>query len=889
MSSEAKSQGKDKDKDKSSKTHKRKPSSEPKTPSPFITRIVRRVKDACDEYNERMEDMKHGRRDSMGRQTQKGIEHYYEMERRRRKRGDRRRGKKEREQRKDAEGGGGGVVEALMTGGRGEPGHREGGSRRGTNDEVPFIDPPAMEGPIPETLPDAEPEGALPPPAIRDFAQEILPTTMEHAGSQGSRASGSNISPMPSDHSISTTRAQVGPRPIGQRARIKPPAGRGPPLDSEDEESPTSDEGSASEDEEDDQAAKEARAREVEAAAGEGPIGEAAAVSSPLPADGGAEPDAKGSQEPAGEEQPSGIRGGGDGGIVDLGDSDSDEIDDDRQFEDAPVYDEREDFDDEYTTAAGYYEPFEAVGDATKGNGDRNDEQPAKHIRKEFQAKDKHKDEFTHGQRQDRLHGESQGIFQSRERRPYNAGAKEIFPEIFTVRTPRPYAHAKVGESSRARRTEAPVGPGASHQHHTKKSSEPKPNEKNAPASFRDPDSYEDFPMPNSQPRACAGAGRTRDAHKNRSAKAGLDTEADFRYGRAYEPSQAEPNMKSNVHHDRRGDPFPNRESYYEDEYDEENSSAAQVPQDQMERDAKVFERHAAAFRERMERASAAPQKRFTRGAAATFGNRPYAMLYAETVPQPRFPQQGEPYPRQRQSSFSNIFKGPPYGNSFGAGFSFSRKPRVVPEDQESPVQDDRCSQDGFQSSDAGVSEDISSASEQSSDTEQIPKPCRKKAARRSYDHGYSSNSAEPPSRKPAKAKAERSRAGAGIPPLRSWRWTKESKRHATADSPPPPKYKDVVKDIPPNYYARLGLGEDATTEEIKKASKVMRVKTHPDQVKRGNPNMTEEDMAKVTATAANVGEAADVLEDPRKKTEYDERIRVWKRKHGGRLPEEEA
>ena len=454
MSSETKNQGKDKDKEKSSKTHKRKSSSEPKTPSPFITRIVRRVKDACDEYIERMEDMEHGRRDSMGRQTQKGIEHYYEMERRRRKREDRRRAKEKREQRKDAEGGGGGgVVEALMTGGRGEPGHRGGSSPRGTNDEAPFIDPPALEGPIHETLPDTEPEGVLPPPAIRDFAQEILPTTMEHVGSQSSRASGKSVSPMPSEHSISSTRAQVGPRPIGKRARTKSPAGRGPPLDSEDEESPTSDEGSASEDEEDDQAAKAARSREAEAAAGEGPTGEAAAIPSPLPADGGDEPDAEGIQEPAGEEQPSGIRGGDDGGIVDLDDFDSDGIDDDRQFEDAPVYNEREDFDDEYTKATGYYEPFEAVGDATKGKGDRNHEQPAKHIRKEFLAKDKQKVEFIHGQPQDHLNDESQGIFQRRERRPYNVGVKEISPEIFKVRTPRPYAHAEVGESNRARRT----------------------------------------------------------------------------------------------------------------------------------------------------------------------------------------------------------------------------------------------------------------------------------------------------------------------------------------------------------------------------------------------------------------------------------------------------
>ncbi|KAL8682666.1 MAG: hypothetical protein Q9224_006755, partial [Gallowayella concinna] len=113
--------------------------------------------------------------------------------------------------------------------------------------------------------------------------------------------------------------------------------------------------------------------------------------------------------------------------------------------------------------------------------------------------------------------------------------------------------------------------------------------------------------------------------------------------------------------------------------------------------------------------------------------------------------------------------------------------------------------------------------------------------------------------------------------------------RRANARGPPPPRYADVMKDVPPNHYARLGLSEDATAEEIKKASKKMRIQTHPDQVKKGNPNMTEDELAKVTSTAANVGEAADVLEDPDKKREYDEKIREWKRKHGGRLPKEHA
>ncbi|KAI4228389.1 MAG: hypothetical protein L6R36_001672 [Xanthoria steineri] len=64
-----------------------------------------------------------------------------------------------------------------------------------------------------------------------------------------------------------------------------------------------------------------------------------------------------------------------------------------------------------------------------------------------------------------------------------------------------------------------------------------------------------------------------------------------------------------------------------------------------------------------------------------------------------------------------------------------------------------------------------------------------------------------------------------------------------------------------------------------------MRVKTHPDQVKREKPYLTAEDMVRVTAVAAQVGEAADVLGDSSQKRVYDDMIRVWKRRHGGRLP----
>ncbi|KAL8777434.1 MAG: hypothetical protein Q9213_007871 [Squamulea squamosa] len=721
------------------------------------------------------------------------------------------------------------------------------------NNGDPFANPPAMDAPIREMLP--QPEA---PPAIHNVAYEFPPVAMQHepqpqdyAGSgrrsassmqfggrgqrsHGSRASRGAISPMPSERSLSSVRAQVGPQRGGQRIQIRAPAGRGPRAapDSEDEEPPRSDEGSSSEGEGEDEGVNAARiARNAAAASREGSAGGAAEV--PLP------PSVDETHDPAGEAV-SGLRGGGVGGIENLDDHDFDDTDESDSVADAQEYNEHEDFDDEYATAAGLPEPPEVLDGANEEHFEGIHEEKTEQLNEEPQKNDKHKEIPFHKQLQDLPIVETQSIFQSRERRPYSVGVEEMSAETVSAssqhkklsdRTPQPYTYANIGESTRVRRDETSGNPGPSHRH---------------------------------------------------------------RADDIGEASQAKPGLNKARRHGKKPDPLPRK--VFDSEDDSENdSNASQSSQDQKKRDAAGRERRYAEFQERTKRPNAvrrknedrekvADQERVARGAAAAFRNRTFATPHAERIPRPRFPQKGGPYSFHEDAN--NRFGGTPYGNSFSANFGFSRKLGNVPKRDQPPVQNQNHYSQGesFNTSDLT---DSSSASEASSDanSEPEPRPRRKKQAPRAPN---SSDSDMRPPRKPAKANTGKRQARAESPPRKNPR-AQKGKSRATGRSPPPPKYKDVVKDIPPNHYARLGLSENATAEEIKIASKKMRVKTHPDQVKKEKPNMTEEELAKVTAISAKVNDAVDVLQDPREKALYDRRIRIWKEEHGGRLPKEQA
>ncbi|KAL8872632.1 MAG: hypothetical protein Q9174_001772 [Haloplaca sp. 1 TL-2023] len=105
----------------------------------------------------------------------------------------------------------------------------------------------------------------------------------------------------------------------------------------------------------------------------------------------------------------------------------------------------------------------------------------------------------------------------------------------------------------------------------------------------------------------------------------------------------------------------------------------------------------------------------------------------------------------------------------------------------------------------------------------------------------------------------------------------------AEEDNTPPPQYDSSL--TPQNHYAALGLREDATTDQIKNAARMLRIQTHPDRLVK--PGMSEKDISIITRRSMRVGEAADVLCDEDKKDEYDDEIWRWKKGHGGVLPKD--
>ncbi|KAL9618328.1 MAG: hypothetical protein Q9204_008413, partial [Flavoplaca sp. TL-2023a] len=293
MSAEPNPQDQDEDNIITSKNHKqRSRSSQEPSSSPFITRVVRRLRDGCDEFIERMDDMEHGYRDKNGRKTKKGLERDYEIDRRRAKREALRKERKEKE--------GGPPVEALMSGG--------------------MADAPLPGGH--QDFAQELPAGAMPPHSRRPH---------------NSMASARDISPMPSEHSTSSIMAQVGAHRDGDRPRRGrqpgggPEATRGNPLDSEDEERPGSEDGSTSEDEAG--TSTRGRANHRDRSADGLP---------PPPSIETAPPSVIGNEGTAAEGGASGLRGGGIAGIEDLGD----EVTDDGIVADSQEYNEYEDFDD---------------------------------------------------------------------------------------------------------------------------------------------------------------------------------------------------------------------------------------------------------------------------------------------------------------------------------------------------------------------------------------------------------------------------------------------------------------------------------------------------------------------------------------------------------------
>ncbi|KAL8801832.1 MAG: hypothetical protein Q9223_006960 [Gallowayella weberi] len=674
---------------------------------------------------------------------------------------------------------------------------------------------------------------------------------------------------MPSEHSASFIRASVGPRHGGARARTSAPAGRGPPLeiDSEDEEPLNSDDDMTVLEGEGGGEARSGRGSRV--SAGVGP------AATPLP------PAAHGSRGPAGEGGSSGLRGGGGSeGIIEIGDDDRGATDDDESFADAIEYNEHEDFDDEYRTGAARISEQQMNDVMTTVESESS--MPHENLLGTNNRKGKYKEEQLDGEPLEKLHqqlqeemnGVSYESLSSREHRPYvmteGMPAAETLghrPDVkFPNRTPRPYVLSKLGETTRVHRTEAPGSQGSNYQRNGDEAGKARQKHKQASnhgqmpglvpeSGFDESDAKpKRNPRPHPQARENQQDTRTHDQFR-RQAKAGVTPEPHFGHNRAGDASQAKPSAKQKFNHEREPQNFPGRgfDFYQKDEQGDPQGARA--------------------FLERNRRSS-------------KYDPGPRLGLKV-----PRFPQ-----PRPRHFVFTEYWpferQGGQHDRQPGGAPHAYQKSQRVPVDQRHFRRDaPQYTRDDYESFDTSDSTEYSSTSEESSDVDFLPKrkPQGKKAPPESFTDELSSDSDEPAPRRRPKAGAGKRRARAESLPRRPSNRPNEGRRRRDARSPPPPRYDDVMKDVPPNHYARLGLSEDATTEEIKKASKNMRIQTHPDQLKKINPNMTEEELAKVASTAANVGEAADILEDPGKKREYDARIREWKRRHGGKLPKEHS
>ena len=78
-----------------------------------------------------------------------------------------------------------------------------------------------------------------------------------------------------------------------------------------------------------------------------------------------------------------------------------------------------------------------------------------------------------------------------------------------------------------------------------------------------------------------------------------------------------------------------------------------------------------------------------------------------------------------------------------------------------------------------------------------------------------------------------------------------------------------------PNHYARLGISADSSHEQVLKAAKELRVKTHPDRLKR-KEGLTEGQRRAIDAEAALVVQTADVLSNPVLRQNYDCKMHGW-------------
>lgn len=280
---------------------------------PLLTLLTHRLKDARDEYNERIEDSKTGHRDKYGRKTQLWYEREYAREKKRRRR------EQKRKERGIADGKGR-KTDAMMTGAMPKEDSDVTLVEEGGGGHIVQHDGGSAEGVAGSSRDSRISTGHR---SHGSRASRISRASTRHGSQNGGGSGLRDVSPMPSEHSFSSIQAQVHRQREEERARARAEAGgegQGT-KDSEDEEPEKSDDGSSDGEDGAATAANQAQQPTVEEA--EEPA--AAAEEEGLPA--------------------SGLRGGG-GGMV--------ETDDEGSYEDEyyscgeEEYNEHEDFDDEY-------------------------------------------------------------------------------------------------------------------------------------------------------------------------------------------------------------------------------------------------------------------------------------------------------------------------------------------------------------------------------------------------------------------------------------------------------------------------------------------------------------------------------------------------------------
>ncbi|KAL8760980.1 MAG: hypothetical protein Q9184_002866 [Pyrenodesmia sp. 2 TL-2023] len=869
----------------------------------LITRLAHRVRLACDEWIERVEDAQTGHRDHYGRKTHLWHEREYEIARRQKQRQARRKEKKGIEGEKAEDEGNRGkgekvkkgleVGEVVMSGaikkenwGRskngeegGKPGEERAGSEeirgrshtshQGSDGDVTLIEERAVnrEGPIVTTTEVAE-----------GTATEVAEGT----------ARPRSISPMPSEHSASSIQVHVRFRRGEGRGERRGRSGAGnqhdAPSDSEEEEAddPSDDDDASNEGE--DEATKAAKAAKTP----EGP-----------PDDGGATP---------------GLRGGGGSGIAELED---DEDDEERWYsfgEEEEGYNGHEDFDDEYKTDNADQKDTKVLDHVAENDGpglgtkagpaanpdhgediklhtlSKDDRVPWKDHPKpgpspavHQTAEPKHGQDngvsakHNAGQVSNREYTETDSSEQATKQKlescaediaqfSSHQGARPPHPAVLSEnrsktgnavateqrgkpgdRKSRPYGLAGVGEKTEVHRGEpgrlivwnrddcgtADIKAGPSEHSRRRAAGNTEPTFKarstqanTEPATAHAPDSAQAGSSENwsRPPRAAAAKPRV----------PGRFPEADFVTDDAWYNEQLFGQEKPR----RTGHAYRGQGARRYEEASYPDDGARNTTSD---------------ANESRRRDQGGPRLRVVNTDEEYIADGPFTDgPFRGAIPQTRRIYRGGPY-QSFDSWNDGVHWGTPYSGTHTPHFAGSEPFRAP----------------------GGGARRTGGPSYAEARPSRGRGPARGKKVQpeSSEDDDSSSDNAVDPSPSPSP------------PPQR--RRTKQTGERSSGQGRQPPGYQEVdsSKTAPLNHYAILGLNRKASAKEVEVAGKNMRIQTHPDKLLKAG--MSEEEMVKINARSARVGQAHELLKDPIQRSAYDGEVREWERKHGGVLPPE--